>query len=192
MRILIIYFDSFYSDFVYRFRKRPKEYEVDYIAYDLLACYLEARRTAPPDVVILAGSYFRILEQSDVPQVVRLIRTGIPIIGVCYGFQLLALLDGGRLHHGRHLHRGHRFIRIKETEQQLFFNHFDTVVELPEGWRVHHRFSKNKRDESHSFVNMASKGNWWGFQFHPEKTQRTFDRFILPILQRIQRGLKKT
>jgi GMP synthase (glutamine-hydrolysing) len=71
---------------------------------------------------------------------------GVPILGICYGMQLMAKRLGGRVERGDLREYGHAELHIvpdasilfrgQPARQQVWMSHSDVVVEPPEGFRV--------------------------------------------------------
>jgi hypothetical protein len=106
------------------------------------------------------------------------VKQDIHIIGICFGFQLLAYKTGGKVVEGP-LFRGTKTARSsrstdKSLREPLYFNHHDRVIELPDTWTVVQRID--------GFINVAATDKWIGFQFHPEKYDATFRHYLLPFL----------
>jgi GMP synthase-like glutamine amidotransferase len=99
----------------------------------------------------------------------------IHIIGICFGFQYLALKTGGKVVEGP-LFKGRRTVMTtRETNSEhLYFNHHDRVLDLPDDWTVVQRID--------GFINIAATKKWIGFQFHPEKDDKHFRHYVLPFL----------
>ena len=95
---------------------------------------------------------------------------GLPILGVCYGHQVVATALGGRVEAMADVELGYREIhRVVDDDPLLaglddpfvaFETHSDRVVELPPGATL---LAENDRG-----VQAFRRGDCWGVQFHPE------------------------
>ena len=102
----------------------------------------------------------------------ELLQSGIPILGICYGQQLMTHLLGGRVEKGDHGEYGFAQLEISaadsifggiEPRQQVWMSHFDTVVEPPRGFEI------LGRTETCSIAAIASPARrLYAVQFHPE------------------------
>ena len=103
------------------------------------------------------------------------VRCNLPILGICYGHQLLAYALGGEVAYnpnGReygsteirfsHKARADRLFKVIEPHPTGFVSHAQTVSRLPEH-AVHLAFSA--KDDNQAF---CFNHNVWGLQFHPE------------------------
>jgi GMP synthase (glutamine-hydrolysing) len=100
------------------------------------------------------------------------IASGLPVLGICYGMQLLAHSLGGRVAPAAHREYGHAVITVSDTENPLlrglpasmpvWMSHGDHVVELPQGFR------SVAYSESSPVAVMADAAGHLGIQFHPE------------------------
>lgn len=103
-----------------------------------------------------------------------LIQAGVPVLGICYGHQLLARAMGGSVdYHAGGLEIGTVWIERTGAEPDLLFQgmperfaahvcHSQTVVRLPEGAV---KLAWNGFEPCHAF-RIGSCA--WGVQFHPE------------------------
>lgn len=96
--------------------------------------------------VILSGSPFSVRDQgSPVPDLTN-IRTKYPLLGVCYGAQFLAQLDGGEVlpsqirEYGRanlsEVNSNHPLLKNVNTGSQVWMSHGDTILNLPENFSI--------------------------------------------------------
>ena len=161
MLLLIVYFDVFKNDLI----KRLKE---NNIAFEI-AKYDEINLKKHYDLVIITGSRKRILRQNNFPLLQQLLAQPLTnIIGICFGFQYLAIKSGGKVIEDK-MFKGFR------SDPPLYFNHHDKVVALPTLWKV--------VDRKEDFINIAATDKWIGFQFHPEKDPAIFAHYLLPFLR---------
>jgi len=161
--LLVIYFDVFRNDMVKRLNENHIEYDI--VKYDELESYLQNHS---PTKIIITGSKKRILRENDLPLLETLLEKNVKIIGICFGFQYLALKTGGKLAEGP-------FFKGKRLSEQLYFNHYDSVVKLPNLWTIVSRIE--------GFINIAATTKWIGFQFHPEKDSAHFKHYVLPFIK---------
>ncbi len=152
-----------------------------------------ARGEALPDVdrftksdpikgAVIAGSHAMVTDNLDwslalEAWVPHLVEKGIPLLGICYGHQLLARAMGGEAgYHPQGIEIGTREIHLaKAAEADLLFaglprvfkghtTHSQTVLTLPPGAV---RLAANDVEPHHAFrLGRAA----WGVQFHPEYT----------------------
>jgi GMP synthase (glutamine-hydrolysing) len=97
----------------------------------------------------------------------------LPVLGICYGMQLLARHSGGSVEQAER--REYGFAELKTEANVLFegvdqvtdvwMSHGDHVASAPEGWSV---IGVSENCSVASMVNDA--GNRFGLQFHPEVT----------------------
>ncbi len=119
--------------------------------------------------------------------------TNIPMLGICYGHQLLAAALGGKVG----FHPGGReigtvtVIRTTAAESDpLFYDlpqtlsvyvaHAQSVIRLPEGAKL---LAKNDFEPHHAFV---IDHHIWGVQFHPEFTEAIIEAYILTLRNDLQ------
>ncbi|HTS76856.1 MAG TPA: glutamine-hydrolyzing GMP synthase [Bryobacteraceae bacterium] len=101
-----------------------------------------------------------------------LLRSGTPVLGICYGHQLMTQLLGGKVEKGEHGEYGFAQLKIDvndgvlrglDPRQQVWMSHFDTVVAAPEGFRV------LASTETCTIAAIADpEKKLFAVQFHPE------------------------
>ena len=178
--ILIIYFDDWYlkeqlkKNLVNRLTKHGIKFT--YVYYSDLETFLLTNKEKV-DLIFLCGSAKRILRDGDeFPLIDVLMKKKIRIVGVCFGFQLLAHKSGGKIEEGRFVN-GIRQIELDGEKDGVYFNYSDRIKELPKKWTVMSR--------SADTINIATTNKWIGYLFHPEKTDKDFDKYLLPIFKRV-------
>jgi GMP synthase (glutamine-hydrolysing) len=103
-----------------------------------------------------------------------LTRLGVPVLGICYGMQILALRLGGVIERGEDREYGRALLKLEGedplfegvdggAERVVWMSHGDRVLRLPDGFRV------LGRSESSPFAAVRhSDLPIWGLLFHPE------------------------
>lgn len=133
----------------------------------------ELRETGSPAAVILSGGPRSTLEPGA-PDIDfdYLVEMGVPVLGVCYGMQLLNRKFGGEVAPGNTREYGPATLMVEagvesifnglEGHSQIWMSHSDTVSVLPEGCEVTGRNLDS--------IPVALKWNelFHGIQFHPE------------------------
>jgi len=128
-----------------------------------------------PKAVILSGGPASTmdLDSPRAPQVV--FDAGIPVLGICYGEQIICEQLGGRVEGGHHREFGRAFLEIEKdcalfedvwavgTRHQVWMSHGDRVTDLPPGFEVVGTSS------GAPFAAIADeRRKIYAVQFHPE------------------------
>ncbi len=188
-KILILDFGSQYTQLIAR---RVRECQI----YSEIHPYhfsLEEIRSLAPKGIILSGGPASVYEGNAPRCEAALFRLGIPILGICYGMQLMAFLLGGEVVPSRKKEYGKaklildregklfRGLGKKGRPLQVWMSHGDQVKNLPPGFRtVAH--SKNT-----TIAAMEDAQNKiYGLQFHPEVVHtpegiHLIQNFLFPI-----------
>ncbi|RLD16942.1 MAG: GMP synthase (glutamine-hydrolyzing) [Caldiserica bacterium] len=124
------------------------------------------------DALILSGSPAS-LSEKDFPRMdKKLLNLKIPILGICYGMQLISKIFGGKVEKGNIREYGEENIRIvKKTplfdgipqKNKVWMSHFEKVSSPPKGFKIT-SFSSNNLIASIE----NEKKKIYGVQFHPE------------------------
>ena len=142
----------------------------------------EVRRLNPRGV-ILSGGPASVYEPGAPEMPAWLPRSGLPMLGICYGMQLQAHALGGRVEGVRHREFGPATLVVDEpgvllagtpAEQPVWMSHGDHIAALPPGFVA----------MAHSAgAPFAAGGDprrgWYGIQFHPEVVHTRYGREIL-------------
>ena len=177
-QILILDFGSQYTQLIAR---RVRELDV--------YCEIHPFNKIPPitsDIkgIILSGSPCSVRDNDSPDLDLDALRGKLPILGVCYGAQLMAQKYGGNVtpseirEYGRakisHLDTHSKLFRELTHDSQVWMSHGDTIKELPEGFDV--------IASTHSVKIAAYKiqgEETYGIQFHPEVTHSTEGKNLL-------------
>jgi GMP synthase (glutamine-hydrolysing) len=114
----------------------------------------------------------------------------IPVLGLCYGHQLIAHHFGGKVKSGQtkeygtariNLSKDNKLFENLKKSEQVWMSHGDSVVKIPKNFIA---TSKTSDCPVASMANM--KKNIYGLQFHPEVTHTTnglqiIENFVLKI-----------
>jgi GMP synthase (glutamine-hydrolysing) len=124
-----------------------------------------------PQALILSGGPKSVFEEDAPRPDPRLFAQGLPILGICYGMQLMAQAFGGKVERAGRAEYGKALLtrysgplfRGLKGEVQVWMSHSDAVTELPPGWRV-----AAETEENPVAAIEAEGAPLFGVQFHPE------------------------
>jgi GMP synthase (glutamine-hydrolysing) len=134
--------------------------------------------------IVLSGSPYSVRDKSAPRLDISYIKGRFPVLGICYGAQLLAHINGGEVvpsktrEYGRANlkyidHSSPLFRKIKENTQ-VWMSHGDTIINLPENYRI----IAGTRDISIGAFSVLEE-LIFGLQFHPEVYHTTEGKQIL-------------
>jgi GMP synthase (glutamine-hydrolysing) len=128
-----------------------------------------------PSAVILSGGPASVTEVDSPRAPQSVFRSGIPVLGICYGQQTMAEQLGGRVESGHHREFGRALLEVREKSplfegvwqtgerHQVWMSHGDRVTRLPDGFRV------IATSENAPYAAVADEGRrFYAVQFHPE------------------------
>ncbi len=178
-KILIIDFGAQYSQLITR---RVREAHV-YSEIHSSDISLEEVIKMNPSGIILSGGPMSVYDSGS-PQIDQeILKLGIPVLGICYGHQLICKAFGGEVEPARDREYGKTILRIT-GESRLFENvikssivwmsHGDYLTKLPEGFNV-----IGQSDHSPFCVISNDEKNIFGVQFHPEVVHSVEGRKII-------------
>lgn len=123
--------------------------------------------------VILSGSPFSVRDKNAPNPDLRGIRGKIPVLGICYGAQLLVQTSGGEVmpsgtrEYGRarlmHDSGNDPLLKGIQASTQVWMSHADTIIRVPENFRIIGSTADVKAGAYH-----IDNEDTWGIQFHPE------------------------
>jgi GMP synthase (glutamine-hydrolysing) len=188
--VFILDFGAQYSQLIAR-RTRELGVYCEIVPYDTPWSTLSLRR---PAALILSGGPASTMDEGAPEMDPEIVRSGVPILGICYGMQLVARDVGAELVKLDRAEYGPATLRTTGGDAPLFegvpeesrvwMSHGDSVVELPHGYRA---LGSTAR------CNIAAMGSAkkkiYGVQFHPEVVHTEHGRTILANFLRSIAGL---
>jgi len=132
---------------------------------------------------VLSGGPHSVLDEESPRFDPSLITLEIPILGLCYGHQLLAQTLGGKICRGEVREYGRAVMSVKkeadildglDRDEQIWMSHGDSVEQLPDGFEV-----LGSTEDCATAAIGDSDRHWYGLQFHPEVTDTPHGMQIL-------------
>ena len=173
---------DFGSQFAQLIARRVRELNVysELLPHD--TPWAEIERRAPRGVILSGGPMS--VYDADAPKPDPAIWAGrIPVLGICYGAQLMALELGGDVVPTAKREYGPATVSITadgglfaglDREQPVWMSHGDAITRMPEG------FTATAQTDSSPFAGMVDAGrNLYGIQFHPEVVHTPHGRDVL-------------
>ena len=167
-KILVIDFGSQYTQLIAR---KVRELGV-YSEIWPPTAPVEAIRAARPQGLILSGGPQSVYGKGAPTISPEIFTLGVPILGICYGLQLMAHLLGGRVVPSPRREYGFAALRLVRRSgllsglkdgEQVWMSHGDKVEKLPPGFRVSGRTGNTRAG-----VIEDPRRDFYGVQFHPE------------------------
>jgi GMP synthase (glutamine-hydrolysing) len=196
-RILILDYGSQVTQLIAR-RVRETGVYCELHAGDISEAFLAEQKSLGLKGIILSGSHLSAYDEDalKVPQAV--FEQGVPVFGICYGMQAMAMQFGGEVTHANHREFGYAEVRARGHTKlfdgiedfstpeghgmlKVWMSHGDQVTRLPDGFKL------MASTPSCPIAGMADETrHFYGVQFHPEVThtvqgQAMLTRFVREI-----------
>ena len=128
-----------------------------------------------PRAIILSGGPASVHEAFSPKVGAGVFALGVPVLGICYGQQLMCQHLGGRVEASDHREFGRASVQVVEDcalfsgvwkkgeDRHVWMSHGDRVIDIPAGFRV------VAKTPSAPFAAIADEARrFYGVQFHPE------------------------
>ncbi len=169
-QILVLDFGSQYTQLIAR---RIRELKV-YCGIHPFHLSLDRIREMAPNGIVLSGGPSSCYDPGAPTVSAELFALGVPVLGICYGVQLMCKLLGGRVEKAEHREYGRAHVTIdrpggllegfaKGEDVTVWMSHGDRVEAIPPGFEI------LGKTPSSPFAIVADAGRrLFGLQFHPE------------------------
>ncbi|MFC1955072.1 glutamine-hydrolyzing GMP synthase [Chloroflexota bacterium] len=136
-----------------------------------------------PKGFILSGGPGSVYEPNAPQAPDYIYESGLPVLGICYGMQVITKQLGGKVAPGTKQEYGHAILHSSDIDSPLFadlpdsitvwMSHADKIEEMPQG------FSAIAYTENSPFAVMGDQKEIFGLQFHPEVAHTPEGKTIL-------------
>lgn len=178
MQILIVDFGSQYTLVLAR-RLRDLRIHPKVLPPEEVRKWLQVN--PKPKGIILSGGDKSVNDANSPTLPPVILEMGVPILGICYGMQLLAVAFGGEVKSGHAPKYGHQKIKLiggvlfeKTQSDQVWASHGDIVTQIPA------RFTVDAVYQDSTIAAMSAGSlSIYGIQFHPEVTHTVSGREMI-------------
>jgi GMP synthase (glutamine-hydrolysing) len=178
-KVLVIDFGGQYSQLIARRVRECRVYS-ELVPFDTP---LAAIRAEHPAGIILSGGPCGVNDPGAPTVDPDIFALGVPVLGICYGLQLMAKLKGGQVARVGRAEYGGRMLSISEpvalfsglpAELSCWMSHGDSVVQVPPGFNI------TATSPNMPVAAMEDSGaGLYGVQFHPEVRHTDYGQDIL-------------
>lgn len=177
-KILILDFGGQYNQLIAR-RVRDNHVYAEILPY---TTDLETIKKANYKGIIFTGGPASVFDMSSPHYSKDILDIGVPILGICYGCQLIAWMGNGTVDTAPVSEYGRIKTTIKESplfkeipkESNVWMSHTDYVSQVPKGYKV---IAKTPNCPCAAMENK--KKNIYAVQFHPEVTHSEYGNIII-------------
>ena len=168
-QIVILDFGSQYTQVIARRIRECKVYST-IIHYNTSAA--DIAKMNPSGIILSGGPSSVYAKDAPLPDK-AVFKLGIPVLGICFGLQVMARYLKGKVERGQKREYGKGTLRVKNTrcrlfdrlprELQVWNSHGDKLTRLPDG------FKAVATTENSAFAAIENaRARFYGLQFHPE------------------------
>ena len=184
--IAILDFGSQYTHLIAR-RVRECGVYSQIVAYNITARTLSA---GAPRAVILSGGPASVTARKSPVCDSGIFNIGLPVLGICYGAQLMAKFLGGRVDKAKLREYGSAVLKIASAaglfkglakNELVWMSHGDKIAALPKRFKI-----IGSTDNARIAAMADEKRKFYGLQFHPEvahtpKGKKIIENFLFDI-----------
>ena len=136
--------------------------------------------------IVLSGGPLNVYQMNKYSFDKKILQLNIPVLGICFGHQILSKLNGGKVKQSRHrefglanVHKKNNCLLTKNffgnrKSKKVWMSHADQVSKLPKNFKVVATSTNSK------FAIVENKiKKYYGVQFHPEVTHTENGKILL-------------
>ncbi|MGN6426575.1 MAG: glutamine-hydrolyzing GMP synthase, partial [Leifsonia sp.] len=180
--VLVVDFGAQYAQLIAR-RVREANVYSEIVPHTVTAAEVAAKR---PSGIVLSGGPSSVYEEGAPSLDTGILELGVPVLGICYGFQVMATALGGEVAKTGRREYGSTAVRIpgsasessllggQPEEQTAWMSHGDSVSRAPEGFDV---LASTEDTPVAAFANDERK--LYGVQWHPEVKHSQYGQAVL-------------
>jgi len=177
--VLVVDFGAQYAQLIAR-RVREANIYSEIVPHTMNVHEILAKK---PKALILSGGPSSVYESGAPKLDAQLLQSGVPVFGICYGFQVMAATLGGEVGKTGAREYGRTEFTVQNTSQlftglpkaqQVWMSHGDSVLRAPEGFTV---TGSTSQTPVASFE--SADGKLAGVQYHPEVVHSTYGQEVL-------------
>ena len=177
--IIVLDFGSQYSMLIAR-RVRECQVYCEILSHDT---HWEKIASLNPKGIILSGGPASVYEPNAPLAPPYIYEIQLPVLGICYGMQIITKQLGGQVSPGKKREYGHAILHLSDVDSPLFtdllestpvwMSHADKIEEMPPG------FTSLASTENTPFAVIGNGAAIFGLQFHPEVVHTPDGKTIL-------------
>ena len=177
--VLVIDFGAQYAQLIAR-RVREASVYSEIVPHTITAAEVAAKR---PSGIVLSGGPSSVYEEGAPQLDSEILELGVPVLGICYGFQVMATALGGEVAHTGQREYGSTDVTVSDAgillegqpeEQTAWMSHGDSVSKAPEGFAV---LASTASTPVAAFASDEKK--LYGVQWHPEVKHSAYGQRVL-------------
>jgi GMP synthase (glutamine-hydrolysing) len=177
--VLVVDFGAQYAQLIAR-RVREAGVYSEIVGHSVSAAEVAAKN---PAAIVLSGGPSSVYEPGSPTLDPGILELGVPVFGICYGFQVMAQALGGTVAQtgGReygatdmHIANTHPLVAGQPADQTVWMSHGDQVSVAPEGFQV---VASTEATPVAAFANDTKR--MYGVQWHPEVKHSEFGQKVL-------------
>ena len=176
--VLVVDFGAQYAQLIAR-RVREANVYSEIVPHTITADEVAAKN---PSGIVLSGGPSSVYEEGSPSLDPKILQLGVPVLGICYGFQVMAQQLGGEVANTGLREYGATAMHVVDegilagqpSDQTVWMSHGDSVSKAPEGFTV---LASSDATPVAAFASDARK--LYGVQWHPEVKHSEFGQRVL-------------